>query len=945
VPSGPLTLTALKIRRGAKAKVEALLNIVNDLEIATDARLVALDRLLASTVRLASRSSLEAVDIAAATSFQMNDNSVVAHPPTTGLVIRKLLLNAGSLSIDATSRIDVAGRGFLGGGQPGNPSSTNGMTLGFQAVNGAGTAGSYGGLGGAFSGTTNPVYGDFRNPNDVGSGGGGFNGNRAGNGGGLVRIVAQAVILNGVVTANGGAPASDGFAAGGSGGGIRIDAGVLSGTGSITARGSSSTPSGGGGGGGGRIAVYYQSAASFSMANVVAAGGSGSGAPNGQNGTIHLQQQLAMLVPSFQNNPTKFAQLVKPEEGGIQQGRTLGTDVIADARKSKILTPVAIATANIDSTAPEAPEHRDTSLLRLSTRNVERDNAPNSLNLPMVTEHRLLASLPNMALDDLDPIYTYDLNGNRIAMIDPTGLTSYSYDASNRLISITNNKGQKTEFTYDVLGRRTSLTHANGVITNYTYDATSQLTRLSHQLGTTTINSFDYTYDRVGNRKSKADRHGSYNYAYDALNRLSQASNPLPANPLESFTYDPVGNRTNSNQNGSSSFNEANELLEDGSFTYEYDANGNMIRKAAKVGGVIVTYDYDAENRLVRVVSSTGTISNYKYDGIGRRVEKEVIGAQTAVTRYLYDNEDVLLELNSSNAVTARYTHGPGVDEPLIMEKNGQSFFYHRDGLSSVTDISSQAGAVVQHYAYSSFGQIESMLDSSFNQPYTFTARELDPETGLYFYRARYYEPSIGRFLQPDPIGLAAGPNAYTYAGNMPATFVDPLGLDYVDVAANYAAGMGDAMSFGITNYIRDRMGTNSVIDQCSWSYSAGWWTGMAQQMAFSGAGAFHGGARTVLYSGEGALDAARAAKGAGRLLEDTMGGQLLKLIDRNIVTVPDIAWRAVSAVFAGNAKGEVVVVLRNPNLQSVYNTVEVPVLKFVNSINSTSKATRVVVR
>jgi hypothetical protein len=75
------------------------------------------------------------------------------------------------------------------------------------------------------------------------------------------------------------------------------------------------------------------------------------------------------------------------------------------------------------------------------------------------------------------------------------------------------------------------------------------------------------------------------------------------------------------------------------------------------------------------------------------------------------------------------------------------------------------------------------------------------------------------------------------------------------------------------------------------------------------------------------------------------MGGQLLKLIDRNIVTVPDIAWRAVSAVFAGNAKGEVVVVLRNPNLQSVYNTVEVPVLKFINSINSTSKATRVVVR
>lgn len=115
--------------------------------------------------------------------------------------------------------------------------------------------------------------------------------------------------------------------------------------------------------------------------------------------------------------------------------------------------------------------------------------------------------------------------------------------------------------------------------------------------------------------------------------------------------------------------------------------------------------------------------------------------------------------------------------------------------------------------------------------------------------------------------------------------------------------------------------------------------------MAFSGAGSFHGGARTILYSGEGALDAARAVKGAGRLLEDTIGGQLLNTINRNIVTVPDIGWRAVSAVFAGNAKGEVVVVLRNPGVQSVYNTVEAPVLRFVNSINSASRATRVVAR
>ena len=223
------------------------------------------------------------------------------------------------------------------------------------------------------------------------------------------------------------------------------------------------------------------------------------------------------------------------------------------------------------------------------------------------------------------------------------------------------------------------MTHANGVVTNYTYDAASQLLSLSHQLGATTIDSFTYSYDKVGNRKSKADNNGTANYTYDALNRLVQAINPLPTNPLENYTYDAVGNRTNSNQNGASVFNQGNQLLEDAYFTYQYDNNGNLTRKTGKVGGAVTTYDYDAENKLIRVGTAEKTV-NYKYDGLGRRVEKEVIDVGTATTRYVYDNEDILLELNGANSIVARYTHGPGIDEPLIMEKNGQSFYYHGDG-------------------------------------------------------------------------------------------------------------------------------------------------------------------------------------------------------------------------------------------------------------------------
>ena len=258
---------------------------------------------------------------------------------------------------------------------------------------------------------------------------------------------------------------------------------------------------------------------------------------------------------------------------------------------------------------------------------------------------------------------------------------------------------------------------------------------------------------------------------------MIDALNPLPSNPQESYVYDPVGNRTNSNQNGASSFNQANELLEDANFTYQYDNNGNMTRKTAKAGGAVTQYEFDAESKLVRVVSPSNTV-NYRYDGLGRRVEKEVIAGTTTVTRYVYDQEDILLELDGSNQIIARYTHGPVIDEPLIMEKSGSSFFYHADGLGSITELTNSSGTVAQRYTYSSFGKIESQLDLNLSQPYTFTGRELDQETGLYYYRARYFDGSTGRFLQEDPLGLSNEVvNLYAYVLNNPTTLFDPDGL------------------------------------------------------------------------------------------------------------------------------------------------------------------------
>lgn len=231
-----------------------------------------------------------------------------------------------------------------------------------------------------------------------------------------------------------------------------------------------------------------------------------------------------------------------------------------------------------------------------------------------------------------------------------------------------------------------------------------------------------------------------------------------------------------------------------------------MIKKTAKVGGQITSYEYDAENKLVRAVINGRTV-NYKYDGLGRRVEKEVVDVTTTITRFIYDNEDILLELDGSNNITARYTHGPGIDEPLIMEKGGASFFYHADGLGSIAEITNQSGTVAQSYTYSSFGKIESQLDPNFIQPYTFTAREFDPETDLYFNRGRTYDWRTGRFVQRDlflDLVMRSMPspaqaislntqvlNGYSYVEGRPVTHLDPLGLWGFGIQAGAQAEAG----------------------------------------------------------------------------------------------------------------------------------------------------------
>lgn len=381
---------------------------------------------------------------------------------------------------------------------------------------------------------------------------------------------------------------------------------------------------------------------------------------------------------------------------------------------------------------------------------------------------------------DVTTSYTYDKNGNRTVLTAKQGATTvaslnYTSDKLNRLQSLVNTLTSQTmSFTYDALSRRKQLDLPNSTRTTTTYNAASEVDTITHTYvpTNTVISKFIYSPDSIGNRDALTETRPSFSitnglndFGYDLLNRLTTATHPTI--PIETYTYDPVGNRNPSTW----VYDAANRLLNDGTFTYTYDANGNRINQAPPSGpgglkkrpigltvvGGQTTYAYTPENQLTQVELPNGSIATYTYDGLGRRIEKTVNGIST---RYIYDQEDILLEYDGNNVLKARYTHGPGIDEPLVMERDTDNdgtfesterFSYHADGLGSITELTDSTGAVVRSYLYDSFGNIVQQTGSLTN-PYTYTAREFDSESGLFYYRARYYDPRTGRFLQEEMV-------------------------------------------------------------------------------------------------------------------------------------------------------------------------------------------------
>lgn len=222
-----------------------------------------------------------------------------------------------------------------------------------------------------------------------------------------------------------------------------------------------------------------------------------------------------------------------------------------------------------------------------------------------------------------------------------------------------------------------------------------------------------------------------------------------------------MGNRTSVTDGGTVDYNSncLNQYTSVGGSPYNYDENGNMTRDDD-----LYYYYYDCESRLLDVNDmNNNPVSSYSYDYLGRRVKKTIHDSQTTI-HYTYDGDQVIAEYDSNDVLLRKFIYGPGIDEPICMidvADGNAVYYYHFDGLGSIVAITDPNGTFVETYEYDVYGEptiwdvnaMEIVESSVVGNPYMFTARRYDSETSLYYYRARYYNPYIGRFLQTDPIG------------------------------------------------------------------------------------------------------------------------------------------------------------------------------------------------
>jgi RHS repeat-associated protein len=427
--------------------------------------------------------------------------------------------------------------------------------------------------------------------------------------------------------------------------------------------------------------------------------------------------------------------------------------------------------------------------------------------------------------------YTYDSIGRRSSLtqtVDGLAKTvSFVYDAGNRLLSRSveglavesrnfTTRGQLAQvkldnqvvadFGYDAVGREISRTYGNGIETVSGYSRADNLIT-SISVANKPELSLGYSYD--SNKNVTAEQRGgsmalySWNATFDNMDRLNSQNDGVQT---RSWTLDIVGNITSETLDGNTEARTLNAMFSPttaGNKSYTYDNNGQMTSKPN------VTLAWDARNHLLQSVKSAPSAPSvdYKYDAFGNRVSK-------GTTRYLLVDNQVLAEFTGSAA--KQYCYGSYIDEVLCEQKSESgvtaSLFYHRNRQYNTTALTNSSGAVLEMYSTDAMGRVKSFdaagsatSPSSLGTNILFTGRVFDAETGLYYFRARYFESELGVFISRDPLGFVDGQSVYQ--GWFIAFSLDPSGLVVADPQPPKrnvhvpVIGPGDPAPAGIPDY------------------------------------------------------------------------------------------------------------------------------------------------
>lgn len=393
---------------------------------------------------------------------------------------------------------------------------------------------------------------------------------------------------------------------------------------------------------------------------------------------------------------------------------------------------------------------------------------------------------------------------------DPYGnQTRKTYDRTGRMISVTAD-GAESVYEYYANGARKSVVYPDGSREDYTYYRDNLVkTLVNKKSDGSIIDSYSYTYDAAHNQTAKTDAKGTTTYSYDVLNRLQAVSEP--GGKTTGYCYDAAGNRLTETvtANGVTTtttyaYNSQNRLLATTVVTsgtteitaYSYDSNGNMTIKTAevlkpKVEGKSVSFtvsvsgesgnensretsfnQYNHFNQMVKTTMGGQTVDN-SYNGEGYRVTKTVNGD---TTKYLYEADKVILEVNSQGAPQARNVYGLNL---VSRQVGAEKYYYMYNGHADVTALVYATGGIAATYYYDAFGNITETSGDVDNN-ITYAGYQYDEETGYYYLNARYYDPKIARFLSEDTYrGSANDPlslNLYTYVLNNPIRYKDPTG-------------------------------------------------------------------------------------------------------------------------------------------------------------------------